>query len=67
MELGSALANDDIAGDDELAPEAIDAEPLCLAVTPVLSLTATFFMRHFSALLCYYTPAMLSIRSRLKY
>jgi hypothetical protein len=35
MELRSTLANDDIAGDDELAAEALDTKPLALAVTPV--------------------------------
>src|SRR6516162_6526109 len=35
MELGAALAHDDIAGNDDLAAELLDAEAPAAAVTPV--------------------------------
>ena len=38
QELGAALADDDIAGDDGFAAEFLDAEALADAVAPVLTL-----------------------------
>ncbi len=44
MDLGSSLANQDVAGQNELTVRSLDAEALGLAVTAVLSGTDAFFM-----------------------
>src|SRR5580704_10042616 len=46
MKLGAALADDDVAGDDDLAAEFFDAEPAAAAVAPVAGRAACFLMRH---------------------
>src|SRR5262245_31112244 len=46
MERGSALADQDVAGDDLLAAELLDAEALALGVAAVTSLAACFFLCH---------------------
>src|SRR5688572_6260509 len=44
--LGAALADDDVAGNDLLAAEFLDAESLALAVAPVLDGSLTFLVCH---------------------
>src|SRR6516162_2178552 len=50
VELGAALAHDDVARDDDLAAELLDAEPPSAAVAPVARGAARFLMRHPSLL-----------------
>jgi len=45
-ELRAALADDDIAGDDDLAAELFHAEAFADAIAPVFDGTLTFFMSH---------------------
>ena len=45
-ELRPALADDDVAGDDDLAAEFLDAEALADAIASVLDGSLTFFMSH---------------------
>ncbi len=47
MKLGAALAHDDVARDDDLAAEFLDAEPPSGAVATVAGRTARLFMCHF--------------------
>jgi hypothetical protein len=42
----ATLANDDVAGDDQLTAEFFHAEAFADAVAPVLRATLTFFMCH---------------------
>ena len=44
--LGAALANDDVAGDDELAAVLLDAATLWIGVTTVTGRALTFLMCH---------------------
>ena len=44
MDVGAALPDKDVAGEDRLAVGALDAQPLGLGVTAVLGGTDTFFM-----------------------
>src|SRR5262249_5398266 len=46
MELGAALAHDDVAGHDDLAAEALDAEAASLGIAAVARGAAGFLMRH---------------------
>lgn len=46
MEVGATLANDDIAGDDVLATEALHAKSLGMRVAAVTGGAKTFFMSH---------------------
>ena len=46
MELGAALAHDDVAGEDDLAAEALDAEPLARRVAAVAGAAACFLVCH---------------------
>ena len=46
VELGAALADDDVTGDDGLAAELLDAETLAAGIAPVADGTLTFFMCH---------------------
>src|ERR1700734_3670820 len=46
IELGAALAHDDVAGRNDLAAEKLHAEPLARAVAPVARGAAGFLMRH---------------------
>ena len=44
--LGATLANDDVARDDVLAPEFLNAEALALTVASVLDGALTFLVSH---------------------
>src|ERR1700686_5502249 len=46
MELGAALAHDDVAGDDDLAAEFLDAQPAPGAVAAVARGAARLFVCH---------------------
>src|SRR3546814_3846492 len=46
MHLGAALADDDVPGDDGLAPELLHAEATALGVAPVAGAAAGFLVRH---------------------
>ena len=46
MEVGTTLANDDVAGDDVLATEALHAKSLGMRVAAVTGGAKTFFMSH---------------------
>ena len=46
QELGAALADDDVAGDDGLAAEFLHAEAFAGAIAPVLDGSLTFLMSH---------------------
>ena len=46
VELGAALADDDVTGDDGLAAELLNAETLAAGIAPVTDGTLTFFMCH---------------------
>lgn len=46
VELGAALAHDDVAGDDFLTAELLDAEALAAGVATVADGTLTFLMCH---------------------
>src|SRR5205823_5116282 len=46
VELGAALAHDDVAGDDDLATVFLDAEPASGAVAAVARRAARFFVCH---------------------
>ena len=46
MELRAALTNDDVAGDDVLATEALHAKSLGMRVAAVTGGAKTFFMSH---------------------
>src|SRR6188508_1249809 len=46
VEVGPALADDDLAGVDDLAAEALDAEALCVAVAAVLAGAETLLVCH---------------------
>src|SRR5439155_27327755 len=46
MELGAALAHDDVAGNHDLAAELLDAEPPAGAVAAVARGAACLLMRH---------------------
>ena len=48
VELRATLADDDVAGDDRLAAEFFDAEPLADAIAAVLDASLTFLMSHMS-------------------
>src|SRR6516162_7473084 len=50
VKLGAALAHDDVAGNDDLAAELLDAEPPAAAVATVARGAARFLMRHPSLL-----------------
>src|SRR6516162_6438094 len=50
VELGAALAHDDVAGHDDLAAELLDAEPPSAAVAPVARGATRLLMRHPSLL-----------------
>src|SRR5436190_18378890 len=47
MDVSAALADDDRAGADELAGEALDTQPLAVRVAPVLGTAYAFFVSHF--------------------
>src|SRR4051812_29798878 len=51
MELGAALAHDDVAGDDAFTTELLDAKTTAGAVATVAGATACLFMCHCSQLL----------------
>src|SRR6516164_6572609 len=51
VELGAALAHDDVARHDDLAAELLDAEPPSAAVAPVARGATRFLMRHLKLLL----------------
>jgi hypothetical protein len=46
VEFGAALADEDGAGEDELAAVAFDAEALAVAIAAVACGSLTFFMCH---------------------
>ena len=46
MEVGATLANDDVAGDDVFATEALHAKSLGMRVAAVTGGAKTFFMSH---------------------
>ena len=46
MNLGAALADQDVAGQDELTVSTLCAQTLRLGITAVLSRTYAFFMSH---------------------
>lgn len=46
MEVGTTLANDDVASDDVLATEALHAKSLGMRVAAVTGGAKTFFMSH---------------------
>jgi len=46
MNVSAALADDDRAGGDELAGEALYAQPLAVRIAPVLGTAYAFFMSH---------------------
>jgi hypothetical protein len=46
MPLGPALARKDIACNDDLAAEQLDAKPLAVRVASVARRSACFFVRH---------------------
>ncbi len=46
QKLGAALADDDVAGDDQFAAKFLHAEPLADAVAAVLNAALSFFMSH---------------------
>src|SRR5207237_4628752 len=52
QELGPALADNDVAGDDQLAAESFYTEPLAHAVAAVLNAALSFFMSHWKKLKC---------------
>ena len=47
VDSGTALANDDRSGGDELAGEALHAQSLTVTVAPILGTAYTFFMCHY--------------------
>src|ERR1700731_4076149 len=49
--LGAALADDDVAGHDDLAAELLDAEAAATGIAPVARGAAGFLMRHSPCLL----------------
>ena len=49
VEVGAALADDDLAGVDDLAAEALDAEPLRVGVAPVAGGRGALLVSHRSA------------------
>src|SRR4051812_7511860 len=53
VELGTALADNDAAGEHALAAEDLDAEPLGVAVATVGRCTLTFLVRHESVSLSF--------------
>src|SRR3546814_19600388 len=57
MHLGAALADDDVPGDDGLAPELLHAEATALGVAPVAGAAAGFLVRHRSIPLSPGAPA----------
>jgi hypothetical protein len=50
VEVGATLADDDLAGVDELTTEALHAEALRVGVTTVLGARGTLLVSHFSVL-----------------
>jgi 5-keto 4-deoxyuronate isomerase len=50
VEVGSTLANDDLACGNYLATETLDAEALCVGVTTVASGARAFFVCHVKCL-----------------
>lgn len=50
VEVGSTLADDDLAGGNYLTTEALDAQVLCVGVTTVASGTRAFFVCHLKCL-----------------
>ena len=42
----SALPDNDVAGDNQLAPKFFDAQPLADAIAPILYATLSFFVSH---------------------
>src|SRR5258708_21223952 len=46
LKFGAALAHDDVAGDDHLAAEFFNAQPLADAVAAVLNAALSFFVSH---------------------
>ncbi|MFB9070096.1 hypothetical protein ACFFX0_02360 [Citricoccus parietis] len=52
MELGTALADQDLAGVDGLAAETLDAQELCVRIAAVLGGTTGLLMCHGAILRC---------------
>src|SRR5207237_1733612 len=64
MELGAALANDDVAGDDCFRAELLDAEALAGRVAAVAGRAACFLMGHLGLLRMSVMRAEIRLRRR---
>src|SRR5579859_7506220 len=60
MELGATLAHQDVAGDDDLAAELLDAETAASGIAPVARGAACLFMGHGGSPLLY-LPALMPV------
>ena len=60
VELGATLADQDLAGADDLAAEALDAEPLSVGVAAVARAGRTLFVCHVGAYFPFVMPVTLT-------